>query len=58
MRVPRHAFNVSSLAFWSQPASVRASTFADSGIGPVSLPEPSDFGMVRSEPGLLGPDPP
>jgi cytochrome P450 len=45
--------NVSSLAFWSQPASVRALTFAELRRSmPVSFQEPSDFGMVRSARGF------
>jgi cytochrome P450 len=45
--------NVSSLAFWSQPASARALTFAELRRSmPVSFQEPSDFGMVRSDRGF------
>lgn len=45
--------NVSSFAFWSQPASVRAPTFAElRRSAPVSFQEPSDFGMVPSERGF------
>jgi cytochrome P450 len=45
--------NVSSLAFWSQPASARALTFAELRRSmPVSFQEPSDFGMVRSARGF------
>jgi cytochrome P450 len=45
--------NVSSFAFWSQPAAVRAPTFAElRRSAPVSFQEPSDFGMVRSERGF------
>lgn len=41
--------SVSTLAFWSQPASQRASTFADlRQTAPVSWQEPSDFGMAPS----------
>ena len=45
--------NVSSLNFWSQPSSARASTFAElRRLTPVSFQEPSDFGMVRSARGF------
>ena len=45
--------NVSSLAFWSQPAASRAVTFAELRRStPVSFQEPSDFGMVRSARGF------
>ncbi len=45
--------NISSLAFWSQPASARALTFAELRRSiPVSFQEPSDFGMVRSARGF------
>jgi cytochrome P450 len=45
--------SVSSLAFWSQPQSSRASTFAELRRSvPVSFQEPSDFGMVRSARGF------
>jgi cytochrome P450 len=45
--------SVSSLAFWSQPASARALTFAELRRSiPVSFQEPSDFGMVRSARGF------
>jgi cytochrome P450 len=45
--------NVSSFAFWSQPAPVRASTFAElRRTAPVSFQEPSDFGMVPSARGF------
>ena len=45
--------NVSSFAFWSQPSSVRAATFAElRRSAPVSFQEPSDFGMVPSERGF------
>jgi len=45
--------NVSSFAFWSQPALVRAPTFAElRRSAPVSFQEPSDFGMVPSERGF------
>jgi cytochrome P450 len=45
--------SVSSLAFWSQPASSRGLTFADLRRSmPVSFQEPSDFGMVRSARGF------
>ncbi len=41
--------SVSTLAFWSQPASERASTFAElRRTAPVSFQEPCDFGMARS----------
>jgi cytochrome P450 len=44
---------ISSFAFWSQPASVRASVFAElRRSAPVSFQEPSDFGMVRSNRGF------
>jgi cytochrome P450 len=45
--------NISSFAFWSQPASGRASTFAElRRSAPVSFQEPSDFGMGRSSRGF------
>jgi cytochrome P450 len=45
--------NVSSLAFWSQPAVSRAKTFAElRRSSPVSFQDPSDFGMVRSARGF------
>jgi cytochrome P450 len=45
--------NVSSFAFWSQPASARASTFAElRKSAPISFQEPSDFGAVPSARGF------
>jgi cytochrome P450 len=45
--------NVSSFAFWSQPASVRAPAFAElRRAAPVSFQEPSNFGVVPSERGF------
>jgi cytochrome P450 len=44
---------VSSFAFWSQPASSRASIFAElRRSAPISFQEPSDFGMARSARGF------
>ena len=44
--------NVSDFAFWSQPASKRASTFAELRSAPVSFQEPSDLGMVPPQRGF------
>ena len=45
--------NVSEFAFWSQPASQRASTFAElRRSAPVSFQEPSDPGAVQSRRGF------
>ncbi len=44
---------VSDLAFWSRPASERASTFAElRRFAPISFQEPSDPGVVRSQRGF------
>ena len=51
----RHAVtpSVSSLAFWSQPASVRASIFAElRRSAPLAFQQPSDFGMEPSGQGF------
>jgi cytochrome P450 len=45
--------SVSSFAFWSQPSSVRASTFAElRRAAPVCFQEPSDFGLGSSARGF------